>query len=98
MDVFIQYLGQSPCYVSTGMRWVPSDWKLEPVNTNIERSKLFQEILLDKIKGHTNTNKPHGKRLNLRATVISQVSFLKKKFENRRKEQHNRNLNPHLKS
>ena len=34
---------------------------------------------MDKINGPTNTNKPFGKRLNLRTTVISQTSFLEEK-------------------
>ena len=57
------------------------------VNTNIRGLKTFGEIFPDKIKGPTDTTKPHGKQLNLRATVISQASFLEKKNKNRRKQQ-----------
>ena len=83
----IHHHHQPPCDVPRRMRWVPSGWKPEPVNTNIQESKPFENIFLDKLKGPTNTNKLRGKQLNLRATVVLQASFLEKKIENKRKQQ-----------
>ena len=76
---------QPPCDAPRRMRWVPSGWKPEPVNTNIQESKPFEDIFWDKLKGPTNTNKLRGKRLNLRATVVLQVSFLEKKNREQKK-------------